>query len=88
MGCIFWAPTMEAFVRCNYRPAAQSFVLSLHAACGNITDAAEHGLHKFFPGACKQAHSIEQQEQCYTKLIQDSSDKPQRPTLHADSTDR
>jgi hypothetical protein len=69
MGCIYWAPTMEAFVRCNYRPAAQSFVLSLHAACTNITDAAEQGLHKFFPGACKQAHSIDEQETCYQKLI-------------------
>jgi hypothetical protein len=77
VGCIYWAPTMEAFVRCNYRPASQNFVLSLHAACGNITDAAEHGLRKFFPGACKQAHSIEEQESCYTKLLQDSPVQPQ-----------
>ena len=77
MGCLYWAPTMESFVRCNYRPAAQSLVLSLHAACGNITDAAEEGLHKFFPHACKQAHSIEEQEHCYTKLLQDNAANPQ-----------
>src|SRR5579863_729946 len=73
MGCIYFAPTVEAFSRCNYRPAAPNLVLALNAACANIIDGAEDGLRKFFPHACKQAHSIDEQQQCYTKLLQDSS---------------
>ncbi len=76
MGCIYFAPTVAAFGRCNYRAAAPDLVLALNAACVNIIDAAEEGLHKFFPHACKQAHSIEEQQGCYAKLIQDDSDKP------------
>jgi hypothetical protein len=77
MGCIYFAPTVAAFARCNYRAAAPNLVLALHAACLNITDAAEEGLHKFFPHACKQAHSIDEQERCYTKLFQDAAANPQ-----------
>ncbi len=76
VSCMLWAPAVESFARCNYRPAAPNLVLSLHTACVNITDAAEHGLHKFFPHACKQAHSIEEQEHCYTNLLQDHSANP------------
>jgi hypothetical protein len=76
-GCMYFAPTVAAFGRCNYRAAAPNLVLALNAACVNIIDAAEHGLHKFFPHACKQSHSIEEQERCYTKLLQDNSVEPQ-----------
>ncbi len=77
MGCIYFAPTVAAFARCNYRAAAPNLVLALNAACGNIIDAAEEGLLKFFPHACKQAQTIEEQAQCYTKLLQDNATKPQ-----------
>jgi|SRR5580704_5140263 hypothetical protein len=77
MGCIYFAPTVESFAHCNYRAAAPNLVLALNAACVNIIDAAEDGLHKFFPHACKQAHSIDEQQSCYTKLLQDGADKPQ-----------
>jgi hypothetical protein len=77
MGCIYFAPTVAAFARCNYRDAAPNLVLALNAACLNITDAAEEGLRKFFPHACKQGHSIEEQEHCYTELLQDSAGKSQ-----------
>jgi hypothetical protein len=77
MGCIYFAPTVEAFARCNYRAAAPNLVLSLDAACLNIIDAAEEGLHKFFPHACKQAHSIEEQQRCYTKLLKDDASNSQ-----------
>jgi len=39
VGCILWAPAVEAFARCNYRPAAPNLVLALDAACLNITDS-------------------------------------------------
>ena len=71
MGCIYWAPTIKAFAHCNYRAAAPNLILALASACGNITDAAEDGLRKFFPDACKQAHSINEQAECYKKLRKD-----------------
>jgi hypothetical protein len=73
MGCIYFAPTVEAFGRCNYRAAAPNLIRSLHAACLNITDAAMKGLSKFYPNACGQAASIDELEHCYTKLLQDNS---------------
>ena len=71
VGCMLWAPAVESFARCNYRAAAPNLVRSLNSACVNIIDAAQGGLHKFFPHACKQAHSIDEQQQCYTKLLED-----------------
>jgi len=71
MGCIYFAPTVAAFGRCNYRAAAPNLVLALNAACVNIIDAAEKGLQKFFPHACKQAHSIEELQRCYERLLED-----------------
>jgi hypothetical protein len=76
VGCILWAPTVEAFARCNYRPSSPSLVLALNAACLNITDAAMKGLSKFFPNACEQASSIDELEHCYTKLLQENSAGP------------
>jgi hypothetical protein len=71
VGCMFFAPTVAAFGRCNYRPAAPNLVRSLHAACANISDAALDGLHKFFPHACRQSHSIEELRHCYENLLPD-----------------
>lgn len=73
MGCIYFAPTVEAFGRCNYRAAAPNLVLALHAACLNITGAAEGGLHKFFAGACQREKSIDNETRCYQRLLKDDS---------------
>ncbi len=75
MGCIYFAPTVEAFSRCNYRAAAPNLVRALDAACLNITDAALDGLHKFFPHTCKQAHSIQELQRCYGALVNDGSNE-------------
>jgi hypothetical protein len=71
MGCIYFAPTVAAFGRCNYRAAAPNLVLALNAACLNITGAAEEGLQKFFPGSCVHEKSIEDEARCYKKLLND-----------------
>jgi hypothetical protein len=71
MGCIYFAPTVAAFGRCNYRAAAPNLVLALNAACLNITGAAEEGLQKFFPGACQHEKSIDDEARCYRKLLED-----------------
>lgn len=71
MGCIYFAPTVAAFGRCNYRAAAPNLVLALNAACLNITGAAQEGLQKFFPGSCVHEKSIEDEARCYKKLLND-----------------
>jgi hypothetical protein len=71
VGCMLWAPTLEAFGRCNYRAAAPNLVLALNAACVNIIDASEKDLQKFFPGSCQQTKSFEEEQRCYKKLLKD-----------------
>jgi hypothetical protein len=78
MGCIYFAPTVAAFGRCNYRAAAPNLVLALDAACLNIVGAADEGLRKFFPGACKHMKSPEEEQRCYNNLIEDHHN-PQFP---------
>jgi hypothetical protein len=75
VGCMLWAPTVEAFGRCNYNAAAPSLVVALNAACVNIIDAAEKGLQRFFPGACEHEKSIEDEARCYKKLSDPPSPK-------------
>jgi hypothetical protein len=76
MACTYWAGTVRSFGTCNYRAAAANLVRSLDAACLNITGAAEEGLHKFFPGACLNPDSIQEEQHCYKNLLRDQP-KPQ-----------
>jgi len=69
MNCIYWSGTLRSFGKCNYRPAAPNLVRSLNAVCLNITGEAEQALRKFFPGACLDQKSIEEEQRCYKKLL-------------------
>lgn len=69
MNCMYWAGTLRSFGRCNYRAAAPNLVRSLDAVCLNITGEAEQALEKFFPGACQNMKSIEEEQRCYKKLL-------------------
>jgi hypothetical protein len=69
MQCTEWRPIVEDFGRCDYRAAAPRLVRALLAPCSDLNDAAEETLQKFFPGACKQAHSLDQEQICYQHLV-------------------
>lgn len=71
MGCMYWAGTVRSFGDCNYRAAAPNLVRSLNAACLNITGNAEEGLHKFFPAACPNPRTIDEEQRCYRKFLRD-----------------
>jgi len=76
MACLYWAGTVKSFGRCNYRAAAPNLVRSLDAACLNITGEAEKGLQRFFPGACPNSRSIQEEQRCYKKVLKDHA-KPE-----------
>ncbi|HTS37806.1 MAG TPA: hypothetical protein VMH04_19180 [Candidatus Solibacter sp.] len=76
MGCSYlndsvqpaWADAVEAFGRCNYAPAAQNLARSLDSQCLSA-NKAEQALTRIFPGYCQNYRSVDEQQQCYEKLL-------------------
>jgi hypothetical protein len=63
-----WDDTIEAFGRCNYVPAAQNLVRLLDSQCISA-DKAEKSLKQIFPGYCENPASVEEEQQCYEKVL-------------------
>jgi hypothetical protein len=81
MGCSYlvpvapaWADAVEAFGRCNYVPAAQNLARSLDSGCLSA-NKAEQSLKQILPGYCSNPASIEEEQQCYERLLQPDPNK-------------
>lgn len=65
-GCLQFQSTVEAFGKCNYRPAIPYLVDSaLSDLCSNIVDSAARDLHEFFPDGPKTFDSPEDAQRFY-----------------------
>lgn len=63
-----WADAVESFGRCNYVPAVQNLARSLDSRCLSA-NKAEQSLKQIFPGYCSNPATVEEEEQCYEKLL-------------------